>query len=1244
VKNLVDNPKNKVFKEDRKWLYVAGLTALSIGLVLNTNTQSVQAAADDSVTTSTNAAPKAPVSTSNVDAAKPAVTSKPTTDSPTVSNGTTTVTKSADGVTTDPTSVEKTPVTPVLASEPVAEAPTPEPTTASTIKTGIPAVDPAVEANKPDSEKLSDSYDAAETQTDTANDDAKAANDSLSALQGILNKKDLTTTPNWQSDLQEALDDYQAKSGKFNDTLADTDATVATYQATINALVAAKPSAVSSVTQDGKTVGNNTLEDYDGIVKDYQNTINDQLKVVQNNKDNYGKAEAVNTAQSNLNTAANTLNDAITTSKNSSDYVENINTINELKIAYDAAVTAYNSAVDTYDKTNSDGPSKVVVSTTTADGQKSSTDSVDKIVSYLKSAKAYADAKAAYDITNSQTSIVNKNLNNWKTAVAAYQKALNTVQAIDDSGIQPANSSDIEKGETDIITAAKELQELQKKYSDLSGSEGASEVDFAAASKNISVKTSDLQKYIDNWSQAVTAYKIDIQRASQVDTVTNTVLSDDSVKKLKTLGDSVKTAQDTLNNSVGTLVENQKVYQAALNNYQDSVDISKSKLTDLTPLQNNLSDEITKNNKIIDATDSLVSVKKTQRLLQQKIDEINGVAGLINNTAKVWNSTSQAANVTNEWGILATQIKEIGDTYIATGALYNDAITEPKNSSYGNLAKAYADAVDDFNKATGSALGIQKLTSVEALQGELTAFNGDLTTFKDNYGQLLIKINDQKPNDALNDAAKISMQNAAKLSTDNTDTSVVKNGTSKTSLTVDIYMGDSLDSFVNNNDNDVDSDTYGMELGDKADPEMTTNSDDLINVDIPTIYKKDLIKETDDNGTHYYALNATDQAAVESALRSSVKSTYSQDGKNYYLAAIVVPGTKIDQAQGAPGSTSNFYVFKTADPISELFGSLFKGIGYDLHEQPTYKFYYLAEPTITTTDDKGGKTIGASPVFDIVQTSTLDNIVNLNSELSLNSNLLPALPTYTDTELGKLKDAPEVENYSGGTKVNSELGTVTGVVAPIITLAKASLPQQPKDNTSTTNNSHNGRNTNTGTGTNTSTPGNPEINPVTPGNPTATPETNTNIPSDPNVTTPETNTNTPSDSNGTTTKSTDPSEPGNSVTDTDNNNVGQNNNVTVTNYDGNAQTDNIAVYNFGGGTPSLNGYNPAYSNKTTTMTNVSNVNGVASDIHNALNTLPQTGDAKQTKLQMLGAILLSFVSVISGISFGKKRKATARIK
>lgn len=1148
----------KMYKAGKRWVY-AGIITLSLGLSVAVAPEKTKAATE--------------VETPAVTAVVPEVE------------------------TSEVPETSETPKMPEVSEAP--EAPeTPETPEPSTEQKPEKAPEPAGD--------LTETYDGAKTQTDQANAAADEANQSLADLQALLADPDLTATAGWQDKLQDQLAQFQTAVDAFGAEKENTDATVAEYQAAIDAVIASKPNAVETVTQGTETTGQ-TLADYDTIVTDYQQQVAMELQKITDQAQKYGQVQTVNTAQTELQAAAEVLNAKIKAAQPGDDLTD----LQKAKATYDIALEAYNTAVSAYDDSqvihqNADDET---------DETKNPADATfDQLVDYLNTKPAYDTANQAYQATADQVAQTQVDLEAWQQAVKAYQTALDQVRGIDITQLNKADATAMTTAKKTIIENATDLETAQEIYL-------STDAENDGAVKTASDKVNEAIKALN---ESVATYQ-DVYEAYQEAVDTQAKIAVNEPVDLTTPQQAVLDAQTKLTTSVAKLQESQMAYQTALANYQASLDeaqvdlkASDSMLSDLTELNDGLTEQFNANEAVMAIASKLPAVKQTETKLQQRINQINGLSIGINHNQEVWQAISDAAAATNTWAHIATSLQTIGDNALAATERYKAAIVGTDAvSSYEALVADYERALTDYNEIATSPLK-NSYAAPDQLATNLKTFSDEMATFDEAFQNLLTSIASNVPNEVNNEQAKESMQTIENLSTDGSFSGTIV-GIRRFAPIVVWYEGLNLSGFINNDDVIDLNEEGGLEL--------------------PTLYPKDLTlvneagepttKEEVVEGQKYY-LQVSDSVLgeLEVALRRNLPAAYvGENGKLYRLTGLIVPGnmyakdgSPIDQL-AAPTDLSDFYTFTTTDPISELMG-MFKGFSTYAQNQPSFKFYYVADDqNVKQVTDSTGTTKNISKIT-LPSVETIQDLTNTETDLAVaTKGGLPIVSAPNEVEV------PTAMTYLSGAQISTDLTLGQIDQAPILTLNKVTQPTTPTDPTDTLE---------------------PDTDPVPPIYPSVTPEPETEptdpteVPdSDTDPTDPDTAPETtdpaettdpdidPTDPRETPKPDTDPIKPTITPGQTTASNVGSAEATSIkTGYQvlatGHQMSNNQAITN-----PQLarKVALQATTNQTTTQTDGQ--------------TLPQTGEkADQRRLSILGTILLSVATLFGfGGKVNKRRQS-----
>lgn len=1206
-----------MYKAGKRWIY-ASLTALSLGLSLAMIPDQVHAAVATPETTTEQKISETPA---------PEVSTPETPTMPKQSSLEVPASETSESEVPAPSEVPKSETsetediiespkkTEVPDEGPVTDAKTPAPET-GTVKSDAPTeAEPAQTTGT-----LSETYDDAKTQTDQANTAAETANAHLAELQALLADPDLTQTEGWQDKLQAQLAQFQDAAAAFGATKAQTDATVADYQAAIDAVIADKPNAVATVTQGSETTGQ-TMTDYDGLVTDYQQQVTTALEKIATQVKNYTQVDTINAAQATLQTAAETLNAQLKAVGPGDD----LTMLQDAKAAYDTALSAYNTAVSTYDD-------QQVIHQNAADETdetKNPADtSFDKLVDYLNTKTAYDAAHQAYQDTADQAIETQKNLEAWQKAVTAYQTALDQVQSINVAQLKKADATAMTAAKTDITDKATALETAQATY--------------LATSKEDDVAVKAASDAVNNAIKALN------ESVSAYQTVYQTYLNDVETQATKELPapvdltapqQAVLEAQATLQTSVTDFQESQTHYQTALTNYQASLDAAQVDLKasdvaigDLTTLKTKLTNQFVANEAAMKVANQLPAVKQAESELQQRVNQINGLVTGINHNQEVWQAISDAAAATNTWAYMATSLQTVGDNALAMTELYKTAIKD--TTSYRTLVETYATALTAYNQVADTDASLKNTyTAPDQLEANLTEFSEQMTNFETAFHNLLDSIASNVPNADYNEQAKETMQKIENLSTDGSISGLEVLGARPIVPTVAYYEGPNLSSFLSD----------GL-------VEASGNLNSDWHLTIPAIMPNDVtlmneageptnIADVVEGQKYYYRINDDVLGGYAAAFRKNLPATYvGEDGLLYRLTGTIVRGNLKDKdgsnvvQLASPKALSDFYVFTTTDPIAEFMG-LLKGSSTYTQNAASYKFYYVADTQNSKQiTDSDGHTRTTSAVT-LPSVEAIQDLTNTATDLVLTATgTLPTVPAPNAVAV------PEMTSYLGGTPLTTELTLDQIDQAPLLTLNKVAQPTPPTDPDE---------------------PVDPSTDPVTPMIPVGpinpeqpTDETGGTDPADPEQPTDETDETDPTDPEQPTDETGDtdsaeptPETPGTSsdgenettLTPETNANVESENHNDTDKATAQSTTEYAQNLNTGtGGMSAINGATRTATSKAMTIkNNMTTRVGAAS----TAKTLPQTGERhEQQRLQLIGTALLTLVTVFGGWLTTKKRK------
>ncbi|MFD1418361.1 coiled-coil domain-containing protein [Companilactobacillus keshanensis] len=1063
---------------------------------------------------------------------------------------------------------------------------------------------------------LSDHYTNAQNQVNDANGKADTVNNSLIKLQRLLNNPDLTSQTDWQTTLQNAMNEYQNNATKFSSTTDNTQELINAYQTKINETIKDQPNAVNQVT-DTETTGTH-LSDYQQLTDSFKKNVTDQLQIVQTNLDNYAVSDQVNQASASLTSAADALNNGLTDSTMTSSDLES------LKTTYDAAVTEYNTAVTAYnDKSGS------TMATISLDD----IPDITQILADIKVKESYAIAVDAHQNVQDKVDPYQDAVKSWQDAVKAYNDALAGLRMPD-----RADDTDLKAAQKAVEDAANKITEMQENYNTVILNPDNKKIisdylnvsvnyptefeDYTSAQDDYDKKLDALKKAEDALSvvpadkelaikyaqEQVEKCKNDLTTAEETMKAAEQVVTNISAPYKLKYDDLLQAEQDVIqpyNSALVDLQDKLATWQAAYGEYNKKVisaSNSEQTLPDFDKLQESVDTAQTEVEKTLGEIGSSQSEYKLaldsyQTALDNDNLDIKSIDGTLpdlsalqkeltekfTQNTDVMNATPKLLAFINAEFQLQQRIVQINNIVLAINSdqemlktIYNAAyqgdswsVLTSKFKSIGNdLAEktinyetavngeglSYADLVKNLEDARAD----YDTSDITYTYPNVADVNEQYETFNTHFTNFKTSYNSLL--EFLAKSAPNEEYNAAAVEN-------MKDGTKLSTDGVSTNIEDIEDGTSNININ-----TY---LGKDLDYFVGRSNIDLYSDkfgdygynSVLKIEQEDKISAESAAGTKYYSVSPDRLAELSVILHGMIVSSFEKDGITYHLTGLKVPGT----GTGSEGITdlkvnnlSEIYSFTSLDPIKEIM-SMFTGINVNVNANTMFLFFYTASPQKGSEDTTNLTDEDTLPKLKSFSTEILDSSGDWNSgSLISGSEITNPTPNKSPDSSGTVTGT-----YSGGETIDNSFDVLTIKQAPTITLNEVKGTPDPG---------------NPGT-TDPSDPGTPD-----PGNP------GTTDPSDPGTSNP---------GNPDTTNTNDPGPDGTVQVPSNNNGAGYNDIVYVPKtgqfYD---STDKI----------SHNDQN--------------NLNKTAK-------TLPQMGQKSKGIWALLGSLLLA-ISGLSLINFKKK--------
>ncbi|MHC3387650.1 KxYKxGKxW signal peptide domain-containing protein [Lacticaseibacillus paracasei] len=773
-----------------------------------------------------------------------------------------------------------------------------------------------------------DSYQAAQAQTDHANELAAKTNQSAAALQALL--KDPKPDDNaWLTQVNAALNTLAKTASDFSGTKISVDEAVTAYQAALKQLPQPQPNAVQSVNV-GDMAETATLENYNKFVTDYTAQVATILTSVQTNQANYAVAQALNAAQKQLKTAADQLNAAIVQAVASANAGNpdaltkpdaNGRTLAEDKAAYDDALTAYNTNVAVYNAKTIDTAHKITPLGTNSDAAETSNPTKNPS---LKAFDRFKD-----QIT--QAALQNKAYQQYEAANAASLKMKTTL--------------------ADLVNYLSDWQNVVANYNKLIANDGLTATDLTTAQAAVTNAQTTLATTIkqfglenDTYEAALTTYQTALQAyADQT-------------------GQAVQAATPGFETADPDSAWHQ--FQAEMTKLQADFDPTSATASTL-PAQN---EAIMQKN--LARYQAIQIIGAAAQDLQTKISQINAAATAQQTAVKNWNDLITQAKADGRWAFFFQQLHAAGDDLTQKDYQYIDAVNgttttftsktqtvdygksytdkqvgpttanysdkayadasvpkDAQKASYTYLVNAYLKAVAAYNTMAADAkdkLSTGDLTDAAAATLDATSLKNSLESsngFSIQYQKLINILASLAADPKQNDQALATLKNPDKLSTDGSSAPQAIYNKKVQTLTEAVVFGSgtwqnvlksnfNLASFIN---------------------EQTFN---------PTQYTV-----TDDKKSHQVSSAVLQQIFNNTWLdldynpvNFKLEPTYTSNGQKYYLA-----GYGVYQATNSDGilhSTNQIFTFTSGNAEQEFIKNGLKLSGDS--SQNTYLIvYYL---------------------------------------------------------------------------------------------------------------------------------------------------------------------------------------------------------------------------------------------------------------------------------------------------------------
>ncbi|WP_125573598.1 KxYKxGKxW signal peptide domain-containing protein [Levilactobacillus huananensis] len=960
--------------------------------------------------------------------------------------------------------------------------------------------EPVTQTTTPVDATLDATYDDAQTQVDTTNDQAATVNDSLAKLQALLNQSDLTAQTDWQTTLQAALDDYQKNASEFTDSASKTQALIAAYQDKINATIKEQPNAVKEVT-DTETTGTK-LADYQKLTADFQQSVTTQVQVVQTNLANYAVSEQVNQVSAELTTAADALNVGLDSPTLSSAALAT------LKVTYDQAVAAYNAVVVAYnDKTG--GKLAVINSDQLPD--------MTQLLADRQVQEAYDAAVEKYQLVQNESNAYNGAIKVWQDAVAAYNQALAglTMPArVEGNGLLAAQEA--------VAAAVNRIAELQVAYSAV-------------------MSDPNNQAIVSAYQDAETNYP------TEFGTYTTAQMNVDlELTRLTNAQQGLADAQSA--GRPTTYFEGQvATYTASLAKAQETLSAAEQVVTAITAPLKQAYDKLVQNKRAVTQpfTQALIDLQDKLTAWQSAYRDYGAAVAAATATDQTFPDFEQLttdvqdaqANVKATLAVLTTSQA----AYQATLRTYQTALaasgreTKATDGELPDLATLQTDLNTEFTEnstimdATPALLAVIKaefqlqqrivqvnqiVMTINADQAMLnalytTSYQGDMWTtlahsFQAIGDDLVAKAADYQlaiAGDDTNTTMSYSdlVTNLEKAQTDYgigevtytypevVDMMIQQTSFSSNFTTFETSYREFLTYLETQapdeeiNATAVESMENGANLSTNGVPTSLENGgvEGGTTINIYQFFGKDLayfvgrgagvtgadlsgdkvgtsetvtiddqakIAATSESGTPYYRVSPAKVTELTDLLTGMITPNFEKDGVTYHLTGVEVPGTGTGlNAEGLKVKTlGDIYTFTTLDPVSELM-AMFSGVSRNSTFNHVFAFFYTASPQPGVTDHTA-----------LSSESTLPTLKTFTAETLASSGAWETGELTADAEVPTSPAPHEVTDgigtvtghYPGGKTVETGFATLTAKQAPTITLTH--IQETPTGNPGTT--------------------------------------------------------------------------------------------------------------------------------------------------------------------------------------------------
>jgi len=916
-------------------------------------------------------------------------------------------------------------------------------------------------------------YEAANEQVDESNQKADEANDSGAKLEDLVNDKDLTKQPDWQETVKNAIDDYKDKTEAFTETNVDTDKVVNDYQEIVDKTIENKPNVVQTVTDNnGDEQTDATISTYDQAVSDYKQQISDQLTKVQKNLDTFNDSEVVNQKNIGLTDAAKALNEGLSNNLSNEK-------LTELKDNYDLALTEFNTAVTDYNSKNVTDNPLVEQSVNPTD------DTFKNILDYNDT---YNAANQAYKDTVTKSTTVHNDITDWKFKVDKYNAALTEINKASDT--VALDETDLTDTALAVSNAKDAVKTAQDSYDAvfLSGDTDKIMNSGAQVAEDLAKATNDLKAKVDAWNLAQADYRTALESNGEGQVSVQPNLSE--------LKNSVNKAQTTINGHLDELKTSQATYQNTLDDYQAILtklgsDQVVTDVPDLADFEKHLSEVFQKNNDLMGKAEKFQAVKNAEAGLQQKIDKINGYAFAINNNQAVWNDITSAAISSNtggisQWTKLTDVFRTVGENFKDLSARYGLAINgnvESDVPSYESLVDIYQTNLSDYDGNTGN------YTSVDELVASYNQFSQKLTDFSESFQNMIDELDKNAPNQEFNEKTVNNMTDMTSLSTTGDKTASVESREGGNTINVFSYFGDNLDFFLNNTALRLNWVLKPPSIQIKYDDKIFTDSKG--NVIPNTDADGNPLASYDNEQSQYTRISDSKRIEMEDLLRSDFLPTFTKNDVTYQLTSVFVPG-QVNSSKNLPEELEDYYVFTSADPISE-FMDMFIGIGTNDTSNTMFKFYYTANTPGIVSEVVADSVTGDLKEQATVEIPGVEDIKDLTkSDLAKLSQVDDSTILPTTTKVEKTDIVQTMGNYAAGYNIENDFDEISLDKAPKITLNQFETPgssgesNESGGSTSSTNPNDESESTDPEESTDTEKPIGPTdpANPEEPSNPT----------------------------------------------------------------------------------------------------------------------------------------------------------------